>query len=177
MRRDFGNGWFGLRRIVDAWLLDREAGNLDFLYINSVLQKMDIAAFCKRMSWLGCVCMGEEQMDADAELLLGHAFACGIFGNETSYKAGRIASLSRGGLAKGKMHSMLAAIFLPYSRMKAHFPVLERIPVLLPIYWVLRAALYLRNGDIRLYWKMLDYSNVREEDVEYMRKIFEAGSI
>lgn len=175
MHRDFRNGWFGLRRIMDAWLLDQGRNALDMGLVDAELKDMGIAAFRDRMVWLGRVAMGEESADGDAELLLDHAFRCGIYGTDKSYKAGRMATMSRRGFAAARARSIVSAVFLPFGRMKAQFPVLEKYPVLLPACWARRIARYLTDGKIRRYKRMLDYSGMTGEDVDRMRRILEAG--
>ncbi len=175
MHHDFGNGWFGLRRIVDTWLLDQRWDQIDAEYVMRELDSMGFADFHARMTRLGRVCMGEEPLDEDAELLLQHAYDCGIYGNGTSYKAGRIATLTNGGAATGKVCSIIAALFMPYGRMKAYYPILEKWPVLLPAFWAKRIASFLRSGRFRQYESMLDYRGITDEDVAHARKVLRAG--
>lgn len=126
MHKDFLNGSLGLRRVVDTWLLDESLEPVDLAAAAAELRAMGLENFSRRMSWLGRACMGQEPVDEDAELLLSHALRHGIYGSGASYKAGRVATMSRGGLTGGKARSAVAAVFLPYGRMKAQFPVLER---------------------------------------------------
>lgn len=79
-------------------------------------------------------------------------------------------------LKRGKLNSKLAAVFLPYKRMKAQFPTLEKWPLLLPYYWLKRITYFLK-GDMRKNLRILDYSNVDETDYEEMKRFFKAGGI
>ena len=119
--------------------------------------------------------MGEEALDANTELLLKHAFAYGIYGSGKSYKAGRIVSMGTS-LEAGKIRSKLSAVFLPYKRMKAQFPILERWPVLLPYCWGKRIVSYL-SSNVDWSRRMLDYSKVTRADYEEMKRFFEAGGV
>ena len=139
------------------------------------LEKFGMWKFHERMVKLCRATMGDEPMDADTEVLLIHAFTHGIYGSGKSYKAGRIAAMG-GDIKAGKLKSKFAAVFLPYKRMKAQFPVLEKWPLLLPFCWVKRIIRFLK-GDKRKYSRMLDYSNVTPEDYEEMKRFFEAGGI
>ncbi|MBR3158550.1 MAG: nucleotidyltransferase family protein [Atopobiaceae bacterium] len=49
MHHDFGNGWFGLRRIVDAWLLNKQWNQLDTGYVMQVLDSMRLNVFHTKM--------------------------------------------------------------------------------------------------------------------------------
>lgn len=173
MHKDFLNGSLGLRRIVDVWLLQKQ--KMDTEFVKQEMEHIGLSAFYDRMKKLAHVCMGECMMDEDMELLLKHAFQHGIYGSQKSYKTGRIVSMSKGkGFRKGKYTSFAAAIFLPVSRMKAHFPILEKYPFLLPYFWIKRIA-NLLQGNMRDFRQMIDYSDLTEEDYEEMQHFFRAG--
>ena len=173
LHKDFLNGSLGLRRIVDTWLLQKEP--VDLGIVRSALESFNMWSFHERMIRLSRVAMGDEPMDEDSEVLLKHAFAHGIYGSGKSYKAGRIVAMG-GNIKTGMLKSKLAAVFLPYKRMKAQFPILEKWPILLPYCWVKR-ILRLLKGDMRRNRQMLDYSDVKPKDYEEMKRVFEAGGV
>lgn len=173
MHKDFLNGSLGLRRIVDVWLLQRQ--KMDNEFVKQEMKHISLSVFYDQMQKLAHVCMGESIMDKDMEVLLKHAFQYGIYGSQKSYKMGRIVSMSNGkGFEKGKFISLAAAVFLPVSRMKAHFPQLEQYPFLLPYFWMKRITNFLK-GDVRLLRQKLNYNDLSEEDYEEMQRFFSAG--
>ena len=171
--KDFKNGKLGLRRIVDTWLLVSRSSQIGSA--KETLDDFGMLDFHDRMIKTARAAMGEEDIDDDIGLLLSHAFKYGIFGTDENYKVGRIASMGNG-LRAGKIRSALAAVFLPYDRMKAHFPILKEHPVLLPYYWIKRILGYLGNGFLKNA-KRLDYSNIDEDLFRYMKKVFRAGGL
>ncbi|MCR5803800.1 MAG: nucleotidyltransferase family protein [Clostridia bacterium] len=173
MHKDFKNGSLGLRRVVDTWLLQKL--DVDMKIVESELDKMDMCLFHDKIVKLCKATMGEIPLDEDSEIMLQHAFKYGIYGSSKSYKAGRIASMG-GDLRGGKIKSFVSAIFLPKSRMKAHFPIVEKYPVLLPFYWIKRIIQLLR-GNILDHKKKLNYRDIDEEDYLYMKRFFKAGGI
>lgn len=175
LHKDFMNGSLGLRRIVDTWLLEKQ-DSLDMQYIQEKLRQFGMWTFHEKMTQLALAAMGEAKIDEDAEILLCHAFKHGIYGSGKSYKTGRIVAMSSGSLKSGKLRSLVAAVFLPYSRMKAQFPALEKWPLLLPFYWVKRICRFL-SGDVRVYLKQLNYKNVDESDYAEMQAFFRAGGV
>ncbi len=174
MHKDFLNGSLGLRRIADTWLLTRAYPEMDREYIDAWFKKMGLSLFAERMTALAKATMGETGMDENSEIMLAHAFEHGIYGSGKSYKLGRIAAMSSGSLRSGKLRSLLAAVFLPYGRMKAHFPMLEKHPILLPWFWAIRIVRHLR-GDLKKQRAMLDYSGVSKADFSQMQQFFRAG--
>lgn len=171
--KDFINGSLGLRRIVDTWLLQKQSVNMGV--VKQFLKSFGMWNFYEQMIKLSLVTMGERPIDDDSELLLSHAFTHGIYGSGKSYKAGRIAAMGDS-VRSGKIKSMLAAVFLPYGRMKAQFPVLKRWPILLPYCWVKRIIRFLQ-GDMNRNLRMLDYSDVSEADYKEMIRFFKAGGV
>ena len=173
LHKDFMNGSLGLRRIVDTWLLSRQAVDLDF--VKAALEKFGMWTFHERMIHLAKAAMGEAEMDDGTELLLNHAFTYGIYGTDRSYKAGRIVAMG-GNVKTGKLRSAVAAVFLPYSRMKAQFPILEKYPILLPVCWSKRTVSLLHRG-FKRNAAQLNYSHITAEDYEHMKRFFEAGGV
>ena len=175
MYEDFVNGALGLRRIADTWLLSRQ--QLDSELVGQEMEKIDLSDFYERMVRLSESCMGERSMDQDVEVMLNHAFKMGIYGTNRSYQAGRIVSMSKGrSLMIGKLRSFAAAIFLPASRMKVQFPLVEKFPLLLPYFWLKRILLYL-HSDVEDYKQKLDYGKVTDEDYAEMKRFFKAGGL
>ena len=173
LHKDFLNGSLGLRRVVDTWLQQRQP--LDWSKVRDRLESFGMLPFHERMVRLSQTLMGERPMDEQAEILLAHACRRGIYGSGKNYKAGRIVAMGKS-FAGGKLRSKLAAVFLPYSRMKAQFPALERRPILLPYFWMKRIFRFLR-GDMRKNRRMLDYSGLSREDYEEMKRFFQAGGV
>ena len=173
LHKDFMNGSLGLRRIVDTWLLQKQP--VDMETVRASLEAFGMWSFHERMVKLSRAAMGDEAMDGDSEVLLLHAFRYGIYGSNKSYKAGRIAAMG-GGIKSGKLKSGLAAVFLPYKRMKAQFPILEKWPILLPYYWLKRIVHFLK-GNMKKNRRMLDYSDISEADYREMKRFFEAGGV
>ena len=173
LHKDFMNGSLGLRRLVDTWLLQKQERDMDA--IRRELERFGIWEFHERMVALSRAVMGDAPIDENCEILLAHAFRHGIYGSEISYKAGRIAKMG-GTIRTGKINSAVSAVFLPYSRMKAQFPVLEKWPILLPWCWFRRIAHFLR-GDTKHSRAMLDYSKINEKEFEEAERFFKAGGV
>ena len=171
LHKDFLNGSLGLRRMVDTWLLQKQS--LDMETVFKKIDEFGIRKFHDRMVILSNVVMGTTEMDESSEFLLTHAFKYGIFGSDISYKAGRIANMG-GNLKSGKLISAMAAVFLPYKRMKAHFPILTKHPILLPYCWCKRIARFLR-GDLTKSRNMLDYSEISNAEYNEMKQFLKAG--
>ena len=174
LHKDFMNGMLGFKRILDTWLLQKT--EKDDALVRRELESMGLSLFHERMVTLSYAAMGEKEMDDNSLLLLEHALRHGVYGSGISYKAGRAARLADGSLQKGRLRSVIAAVFLPFDRMKAHYPVLEKRPILLPWCWLKRIKSHL-NGNLRQKWQRMELKGLRQEDVDEMRRFFEAGGV
>lgn len=173
--KDFGNGRFGLRRVADTWLYLRKYPDMDRSLLAKRFETMGLSDFVHRVEKLARVVFGDESMDENCEILIRHACTFGIFGTNRSYKLGRIARMSGRSLRCGKLRSAASAVFLPCSRMKTHYPVLRKAPVMLPFCWIARIFQY-RHG-IKGKLQKLNYSELDDKDFEYMKKVLRAGGL
>ena len=174
LHKDFLNGSLGLRRIADTWLLRNEC-NINKVFVNKKLEQFGMSRFYQRMIALSDATFGAKEINADDEILLRHAFTHGIYGTDISYKTGRIARMSSHSFLLGKIRSVLAAIFLPYHRMKAQFPILQKKPFLLPLYWIKRIwSLSHRGIKIK---ERLNYKDISVKDYEEAKTFFKAGGV
>ena len=79
-------------------------------------------------------------------------------------------------MTSGKIKSKIAAVFLPFKRMKAQYPNLKKWPILLPYYWIKRIGTILKT-DMKKNRRMLNYNTISEEDYMEMKQFFEAGGV
>ena len=175
MHKDMTNGHIGLRRLADTRLYLRAHPDMDRAYIEKQFAEMGVLEFARRIERVTAVCAGEAEADEASLMLLHHACTDGIFGTGASYKLSRAARSTDGSFKKGKFLSVLSAVFLPYSRMKAHFPILQKLPFLLPFCWIVR--LFRSRKGVKGKLKKLDYSDLSEEDFRYMQDLLKAAGI
>lgn len=175
MYKDFKNGALGFRRLADLWILGRRIAPESLTAARTKLEELHMGLFTCRMEHLAQVCFSHAEADENSQLLLEFASSGAVFTDDDRYKLGRMASQSGAGAEQAKLHSVLRALFLPYDRMKAQFPIVERWPVLLPFFWAKRIMRYARKPRANL--RRLDYRGIREEQYERMRRVFLAGGL
>ncbi len=175
MEEDFRHGTLGFRRIADTWLLLRVCPEMDRGYLEDELRRMGILEFVRRAEKLARVCFEGEESDADSETLLCYAEQNSISGSEHSYQLGRMAMRSGGKLRKARLRSAWEAVFLPYDRMKAQFPVVEKHPVLLPWCWTKRLLRLAKSPVHSL--KKLNSAGVSQQELDELRMVLQAGGV
>lgn len=172
---DFKVGNLIIRRIVDTWLLKKTVNNWD--YVNRILNDLGLLLFHERMINLAAACMGDSDFDSNSKYLLNYSLKDSVSRKIKLYKAVRIQSMSGGkSMWLGKLKSFTAAIFLPFHRMKAHYPLLKKVPILLPYFWIKR-IFSLLSGNTKKYRQMLDYSDIDKSDYETAKRFLRAGGI
>lgn len=175
LQKDTLNGSLGLRRIADTWLYKNAHHDMDREYLDKEFKNMGLSLFVQRLEKFADDCFINKNLDENSQILLEHALYAGIYGNGKSYKAGRIARMSDDSVSKGKIRSFFSAVFLPIDRMKAHFPKLNKYPILLPFYWIIRIIRLTRKG--KKYKNRLDYSDISQSDYKEMKQFFAASGL
>ena len=175
MEEDFRHGTLGFRRIADTWLLLRSCPEMDRCYLENELQSMGILSFVHRAEQLAKVCFEGKEPDAESETLLRYAEQNSISGSEHSYQLGRMAMRSGGKLRKARLRSAWEAVFLPYDRMKAQFPVVEKHPVLLPWCWLRRLLRFAKTPAHSL--KKLNSTGISQQELDELRIVLQAGGV
>ncbi len=91
----------------------------------------------------------------------------GVFGNEEQRSTDRLLANA------GEKSYVLARLFPPYRIMKGYFPVVEKLPVLLPFLWVWRAirAVLFRRG--KLTRELKAYSTTEQDTLDDRRRFYQ----
>lgn len=176
MYKDFRDGHLGLRRLLDMWIiLERYKDRLNEWYLDKAFAQMGMVEFVSSMKKLAYSCFETHVFDEDSAVLMEFCIESGIYGTERTYKVSRIARSSSRSSVAGKMISFVSAIFLPWDRMKAHFPILKKYPVLLPVMWAKRILGFAKHAD--KYVSKLNYNNISDSEYTKMKRVFKAGGV
>lgn len=140
--KHYAEGGTGLRSLLDFYVfLNAKEQKLDFAYIQRECKVLGIDAFeeksrilCKKV-FSGTADYDrqafEEHLSGEEKEMLSYYFSSGVYGNLTNSVANKVKE-------KGRAGYLLYKIFKPFDEMKPLYPVLERLPVLLPVCWVVR---------------------------------------
>lgn len=127
--------------ICDFWIWRRSYPDMDPAYIRQALEKLKLYKFYENLQQvMACWFAGEEATEA-AELMTNAAFAGGVC-EEEDQSAVRGIMRRRAeadeSLTKQKAKWFFHAVFPSASFLAYKYPVLEKWPVLLPVFWVVR---------------------------------------
>ena len=124
----------GLRSLADVfvWLRAKE-GALDWSYIAAQLDALGIAEFEESNRHLATALFAGEALAQEQEAMLGYMADSGTYGTMAHNVGNQLARYGRAGY-------LVRRAFPPLQTMKMLYPVLSRVPVLLPACWVWRLA-------------------------------------
>ena len=155
------------RPLMDLFLMEQKYGEtLDFDYINQQFEEIGIDKFAKKIRQLyKCAFDGAEY---DDNLITMENFI--VFGAPVN-NASEVSKVARTNKSKSKR--FMESAFPNLKHMKLKYPILEKVPFLLPIFWVVRffEFVFLKKGSLEQ--KQSAISNVDQESADIMKDIFE----
>lgn len=129
MAKHFMNGGCGIRPFIDLVILCR---NTDVCSSEALLEAEGLSKFNEAVRRLAGAWFLDLPHDGTTLKMQNYVLSGGVYGNIDNKV--RIHSGKRG----GKFRYILSRIFMPYSQLKVYYPVLQRCPILTPIFQVVR---------------------------------------
>ncbi|MBQ2678087.1 MAG: nucleotidyltransferase family protein [Firmicutes bacterium] len=128
--KHFSGGGTGLRSFLDIYVyLNKET--LDMDYIRKEAKKLQIADFEEMNREFSLKLFEEKELMPEEEKLLEFICSSGTYGTVVN-------RVKRSVKEKGKLGYFFYRLFPPYDYMKRAYPVLKKIPGLLPFLWIYR---------------------------------------
>lgn len=138
--KHYRNAGSGIKPVCDIWLYTKKHPELNMEYAYSQLAQMNLLEFAKNVLRLTKVWFENAEPDSLMISMSNYIFASGEYGiTSNRAAAGSIrADMSRKGTFSERAGIYLKLIFLDFKGMKIKYPILEKLPVLLPFCWVHR---------------------------------------
>lgn len=141
----FQSAGTGIKSIVDHYYLKKKLKpQCDAEFLEKALVATGLTIFNSKMDELVDCWFGEKAADENINETTDYIILSGVFGNQTNYYLSGI--IVRGEYSEKKSSYFLSRIFLPMNLMRKRYPVLKKIPFLLPLMWVIRIFSSLGNG-------------------------------
>lgn len=142
MAKHFVNGGCGIRTVLDVWILTHRV-NHDPQARDALLEQGGLLTFARGAERLAEIWFSGASADALSGHMHRYIFDGGVYGNLQN----RVSiNQTREG---GKLRYALSKIILPYDIMKHYYPVLQKYPLLTPVYQVVRWCRLLFCGGVR----------------------------
>jgi hypothetical protein len=131
MAYHFLAGGCGIRSLLDIWIVENKMG-ATYLHAEKILKKAGIYTFAKEMSSIANKCFTENDTDEFSDLALKYIYSGGLYGTDKNKIAMRKCK------TKNSFSYAIERLFLPYNRMVSIYPILKKLPILLPFCWMIR---------------------------------------
>jgi len=160
----------GIRSIIDDYILrEKLLPSCDADYVNNQLRSAGLLSFSERISELGDYWFKNGTQSDIVNGLEKYVIESGVFGTESFFfENSAVPQSTMGGSRAGYV---LERIFPSYILMTALFPVLRRMPVLLPFFWFVRWFKILKNTR-RISGEIAKIASVDEEKVKDRSALF-----
>ena len=167
----------GIKHFVDIWVYLNTYPDLDMQYIEEEFKKLKMYDFHKNVVRTVKCWFEDGECDESVDIITDKAFGSGAFGTKSSsQKAAAVKTLENSKVKNVKVNGFLRSAFLPYKNMCKLFPILKKVPVLLPFMWIWRliyAVLFKRKKIKNLYENIGKVSN--DEALEYKKELEAVG--
>lgn len=161
----------GIKHLVDLWVYKKAKVNLDEKYIKNELDKIKLGEFYENILSTLDAWFNNKEFTEKAEFITNVIFNSGVYGTLKAKAASDIIKLSKNqgvSVEGARLRRKIINVFLPYSDMTIKYPILKKIPLLLPVMWIVRLCkivLFRRKAIKKIF--MQDKLNTIDEVNEY----------
>ena len=150
LAKHYRDGGVGCRHVADLWVFRRQYTQVDWSYIENELDKLHLLEFERNMIRVLSAWFEGAEVDEKTQFITETIFQSGAWGKHSDHILATTLKLSKKtkSMFSARMKRMWNLAFIPYYQMKKKYPVLDRIPILLPVYWIVRIIdiLFLTSG-------------------------------
>ncbi len=168
LTKHYRDGGIGLRHLIDIWYFSLKHSLLNKTYISKELDKLGLLEFHNNIIDTLDVWFNGKEATELTDYITKRIIDSGSFGlSEWHDMANAARATARtDSTSSAKIKTVLRLIFLPMEDMKKKFPILEKLPILLPILWVIRwiNAIFNKRKTIAYETSKLDYMDDRIVD-------------
>lgn len=140
MAKHYRDGGIGCRQMVDLWIHRRCFPDMDEIYLRRELRKLQLLEFYDNVLKTLQVWFEDGEPDEITEVITQFIFASGVWGQEENHLLSEAVKNQKlaGSALGGKLRFLFTNAFPPYLNMAMDFPVLKKLPWLLPFIWPVR---------------------------------------
>lgn len=158
----------GIKHILDLWVYKKAYFNMNIDYIDKKLEQIGLSEFHKNVMDTLDVWFNNEESNDKTTLITNVIFSSGQYGLREMAIINRAIRESKetGSYKKTIIKKVANTLFLPYNRMCDEYPILKKVPVLLPFMWIIRwgKILIYRQKGIKKY--MEDINAVNKSNID-----------
>ena len=162
--KHYRSGGIGLRHFIDIYVILNSSIALNEEYVKCELEKLGLDRFYANIRKMLSAWFYDGDYDDATRLMTARIFASGVFGKKKNRAIAVSADFS-------SSKKLFRSLFPDYISMKQKYPILVKIPILLPIFWFVRIfdIIFLERGRIDAYMKrkkLINRENVSAHKTE-----------
>ncbi len=157
--KHYRDGGIGCRHVVDLWVYRRSFPELEEAQIRNALKAMGLLEFYENLCRMMDVWFEDGEEDHITIFLTDYIFSSGSFGDAQQHilSMGIRSQQATTQAGESRLRYILSLLFPRRTALLGQYPVLKRLPWLLPLVWLWRGMVKLFTGwsNLRLHLKKL----------------------
>lgn len=154
----------GVRHFTDIYIYNLKHSDIDKSYLETQLKKLGFFEFYQNVIATVQNWFGDGENTEITEIITKRVFESGSYGtlSNNAVANASLAAKKEGSAGKAKVKDIFKTVFLPLESMKERYCVLNRLPFLLPLFWVVRwVVTFFRPKNIKGYLNRVRHFNDR----------------
>ena len=151
LAKHYRDSGIGIKHFTDIWVYRNAKPNLDEEYVRAELSKLKLLDFYENVIRLLNAWFDGGEFDEISEFMTEWIFDSGVYGNKRNKELSKNLKFEKktesGRFIRLRLY--IDQIFMPYNKMITLFPILKKMPFLLPVFWIVRigrAVLFRREN-------------------------------
>lgn len=172
-------GGIGCRQVIDLWLFQKSNPNMNYGYIENEIKKLKLFDFYRNISSL-ISCWFEDSPENElTSLLTDFIFDSGSWGTEKNIAISKSAILKQKNesFIKTKLKRFLKLLFPALTSLKGRYRVLENLPFLLPVIWIIRWGDILKNRPKNIAHRIKETNLVTADNLEFFENFMHKSGL
>lgn len=164
----------GIRSVLDIYIYRRFCSNMDSEYVRAETEKLGIAAFSEKIEQIASDWFGGD-FSGDFDSISSYIVTSGTYGKGNDVLINEIVSRGSGDIEKAKSSNVREILFPSYDMMSIRYPVLKKLPFLLPLFYLVRVVETLLFDSKRISLKIKETNEILNIDDELVAAFRDSG--
>lgn len=175
MTKHYQLSGIGCRQFVDLFVYQRSHPDLDTQYLRRQLGRMNLLKFYENVQDLLQVWFEDAPENPVTDHMTEYIFSGGSWGTlENAIRTQAMRHAAETGKPEGtRLSSFVNTVFPPARALHMKYPVLQKLPVLLPLVWIFRWLEVLVTRPARISRKMRVVADITDEKVAQRKQALE----
>lgn len=158
------------RPVMDLYLMEKKINSLDFSYIEKQFEIIGISNFSKNIRRLAKAMFESGERDETLDIMENYIVLGPPVKNADAASQMAVKGNSR-------LKSFFGVIFPSFGHMKLKYPVLEKLPILLPVLWAVRLFSLAFSKNKAVVRKKEQFKHADRKSAETLEKIFRISGL